>query len=113
MSEKTPWADLTSAQRLDVVLLAVDELEREGRDATASQVAMRINRTHQMEMAGWGNNSRRNGLRRMSTATRVTPAITALRNRGLVRMCRRTDGYSGSADMTTPEGDERVRELKE
>lgn len=104
-----PWAELSSPERLDAVLLAVAELNEECSRASAGAVALRVSRDHEMEMAGWGKNARRNGLRRMSTATRVTPAITALRGkRGLL-----ASGWDdGPVDVLTVAGEERVRELR-
>lgn len=107
-----PWADLTSAERLDAVLLAVAELEAEERVAHAGAVAQRVDRVHEMELAGWGSNGHHNGMRRMSTATRVTPALTALRNRGLINLTTRRDWQSGTADAPTSAGWQRVRELR-
>lgn len=108
-----PWADLTSAERLDAVLLAVAAIEnRDREDATGNTIAFEVNRTHRIEMPRHGNHGRGNVARRMSEATRVTPAITALRKRGLTRLVRRLDGRSGSSDILTPEGKARVRKLR-
>lgn len=107
-----PWVELSSAERLDAVLLAVAELDDEERTAHAGAVADRVNRRHGMDLAAMGRNGRCNGMRRMSTATRVTPAITALRNRGLLALTRRIDEMSGTADAPTREGWKRVRELR-
>lgn len=111
-TNKKPWADLSSAERLDVVLLAVADLEMKGHTTSAGAIALEVSGHHEMDLAGWGKNSTRNGLRRMSTATRVTPAITALRKRGLLTHCSRRDDLSGSADTLTIAGIRRVKELR-
>jgi hypothetical protein len=107
-----PWADLTSAERLDAILLAVDALERAGRDATGNSIAYEVGKTHPMRYPRSGNHGRGNVARQMSHATRVTPGITALRNRGLLWLCSRMDGWSGSADVLTDAGEERVRQIR-
>lgn len=43
-------------------------------------------------------------------AQQVIPVITALRVRGLIRMERRPDGLSGTADAITPAGRKLLRE---
>lgn len=106
------WAELSSAERLDAVLLAIAELCDERRTSHAAAVALRVSREHPMALADWGKAGRGNGLRRMSTATRVTPAIMGLRKRGLVVSERRLDGYSGGQDAPTEAGWARVRELR-
>jgi broad specificity phosphatase PhoE len=108
-----PWAELSSAERLDAILLAVHELDEAswGR-AHAGAVAQKVGSTHPMDLAGWGKNGHSNGLRRMSLATRVTPGITALRRRGLLVYGERSDGMSGGCDHLTAAGQARVRELR-
>jgi hypothetical protein len=108
-----PWAELSSAERLDAILLAVEELndERWG-SAHAAAVAMRVQREHEMELPRMGRNGRANGMKRPSMAVRVTPGITMLRRRGLLTYTSRSDGYSGGADCTTATGERRVAELR-
>lgn len=109
MSDQTPWADLTSAQRLDAILLVVADA-RLG-EATAGHIAMHM--PHPMDLAAYGRHGGgRPTMRRMSTATRVTPGITALRKRGLLDQVPRRDGLSGTADVLTKAGRERVQELR-
>jgi hypothetical protein len=101
-----PWSDLSSAERLDAILLAVHECEERG--ATAGYIAHAVAQRHPMANPRY---SMRGRGRQVSAATRVTPGITALRKRGLIGLAPRPDGLSGTADCLTPEGDTRVREL--
>jgi glycerate-2-kinase len=102
-----PWAELSSAERLDAILLAVHELNaaRHG-TATAAAVAIQVGGEHRMELTQYSRTGRR-----MNDAVRVTPGITVLRKRGLLTWARRYDGLSGSADALTAAGFKRVREL--
>lgn len=107
-----PWANLTSNERLDAVLLAVAELNEESSDATGNAIAYHVEARHPMAQPRHGNHGTGNVARAMSMATRVTPAITALRKRGLLTFWRRTDGLSGTADWLTEDGKKRVAELR-
>lgn len=53
-----------------------------------------------------GNHGTGNVARQMAVATRVTPALTGLRSRGLVTFGRRPDGRSGTAYQLTDAGRE-------
>lgn len=112
MSRGTPWAELSSGARLEAIMLAVDELTAAGKDATGNAIACEVGRRHAMKQPRHGNHGRGNVARAMAPATRVTPGITALRNRGLLGLTSRMDGWSGSADVLTPAGREFVRELR-
>lgn len=104
-----PWADLSSGERLDAIMLAVDAIQRKRtpwRDATASAIAIVIEREHAMERPHFRK-------RQMSTSVRVTPGITALRNRGLITYRERLSGDSGGCDVLTDAGERRVAELRE
>lgn len=108
-----PWAELSSAERLDAILMAVDALDEERWGcATGNAIAYRVGIRHAMEYPRSGNHGSGNVARQMSHATRVTPGITALRNRGLLTFGRRSDGLSGTADHLTRAGEARVRELR-
>lgn len=100
-----PWADLSSAERLDAILVAMYLHEkRTDRGARAGRVALEVMRVHPMKMPRFAG---RPG-RQMSEATRVTPGIVALRNRGLIASERGDDGLW---DRLTEAGLARVREL--
>lgn len=108
------WVDMTSAERLDAILLAVHEIAEgrgNGRDAHAAHVAIVVGSSHAMPRPRSGNHGSGNVARQMSMATRVTPGITALRNRGLLTYAQRLDGWSGGCDILTTAGKARVREL--
>jgi DNA-binding MarR family transcriptional regulator len=72
----------------------------------AAQIAHALGKRHGRP----GNHGRGNTTRLMSPATRVTPAITALRKRGFIRFTERPDGLSGTADYITDEGRKALRE---
>jgi hypothetical protein len=97
-----PWDDLSSAERLDAILLALHAIGAEG--ASAASIAHTVAREHVMRYPRFSHNGKA-----MSTATRVTPGIIALRNRGLIGFTRRPGGRSGTADALTHEGYVRVR----
>lgn len=103
------WVELSSAERLDAILLAVHAIERSRGDATAGAIANHIGREHPMESP---NYSRRGRGRQVSTATRVTPGITVLRKRGLLQYRERMSGVSGGCDALTAAGSARVRDLR-
>jgi hypothetical protein len=109
-----PWAELSSAERMDAVLLAVAALEGEAGAAPAASVAHHVQAVmgHEMVPPRHGNHGRGNVARRMNDAVRVTPAITALRAKGLITFGRRPDGMSGTADRLTAQGRARVAELR-
>lgn len=107
-----PWKELTSAERMDAVLLAVAEVAGREGGATASAVAVKVQEEHRFGETKRGNHGTGNTTRRMNDAVRVTPAITALRSRGLITFGERPDGLSGTADRLTAAGRERVRELR-
>lgn len=85
-------------ERMQQVIDAMRRLEAEHPRRTAftpNEIADAVEPP--LAMAGYGNNSRKNGLRRMALATRITPALTSLRNQGVVEFGPRDDGYSGTA----------------
>lgn len=99
-----PWDDLSSRERLDAILLAVHKIAQ-GRDgATAAHIAQVVAGEHVMRYPRFSHNGKA-----MSTATRVTPGIIALRNRGLIGFAYRPGGRSGTADALTAKGWVRVR----
>lgn len=104
------WDELSSDERLDAVLWAVGELDFG--TATGNAVAYKVHSVHRMRATRYGNHGSGNVARAMSQATRVTPALTALRRRGLLTWCERRDGLSGSCDTPTTLGRERLRELR-
>lgn len=108
-----PWVDMSSAERLDAVLLAVHRVnDRDYGNAHGNAVAYEVMAMgHEMQPPRHGNHGHGNVARAMAPATRVTPALTALRNRGLLQAWGRMDGWSGSADYVTAKGQERVVEL--
>lgn len=95
------WENLTSEERLDAILRALDEKDRA---LSAAQVAHAVAQRHPMKLPTWGKNGHGNGLRRPSLAVRVTPGIIRLRERGLIVMTVRPDGRSGTADVITDAG---------
>lgn len=101
-----PWAELSSAERKDAILLAVSRL-RYG-DAFGNAIAYEVAREHPMQNPRHGNHSAGNVARAMALATRVTPGITALRRDGLLTFVTRRDGLTGSCDVLTAAGRERV-----
>lgn len=68
---------------------------------SAGGIALRIGG---LKLPRTGNHGSGNVSRQMSMATRVTPGITALRNRGLIQHAARPDQLSGSADKITEDG---------
>lgn len=103
-----PWADLTSAERLDAILIAVRDIEsgrERWRDATASAIAMVIGKRHPMTLPHFRK-------RQASTSVRVIPGITALRNRGLLQYRERLSGMSGGCDALTDAGRAHLSKLK-
>lgn len=103
-----PWDSLTSAERLDAVLLAVGELADELKDPTGSEIAYRVWLAHPIRRPRSGGDPSLE----MSDETRITPAMTALRRHGLIGTTSRTDGLSGSGDWPTERGRARIAELK-
>lgn len=107
-----PWAELSSPERLDAILLAVHRLdEARWASATGNAIAAAVDSEHWMKRPRGGNHGTGNVLRAMSLATRVTPGITALRKRELLTFGSRSDGLSGTCDHLTTAGQARVREL--
>lgn len=105
-----PWAELSSPERLDAILLAVHELdEARWGSAHAAVVAHKVSGVHAMEQIEFSGRGNRGKV--ASAATRVTPGITALRRRGMLRYGQRSDGLSGGCDHLTTAGQARVREL--
>lgn len=98
-----PWDDLSSGERLDAILLALHTIGAEG--ASAAHIALVVAQEHVMRYPRLSHNGKA-----MSTATRVTPGIIALRKRGLIGLTRRPDGRSGSADSLTRLGYARIRQ---
>lgn len=104
----TAWADLSSAARMDAILLAVYDITSEGRGgATAAAIGQHVSSRHPMRSPRMSHNGKA-----MSLATRVTPGITALRGRGLLSWARRPGDRSGTADALTVAGRARVREIQ-
>lgn len=104
-----PWDDLSSRERLDAILLAVHKIGAQGRDgATGAHIAQVVAREHVMRYPRMSHNGKA-----MSTATRVTPGIISLRNRGLIGFARRPGGRTGTADALTRLGYERVRRAEQ
>lgn len=97
-----PWDDLSSRERLDAIVLALHAIGGEG--GSAATIAHVVGREHAMRYPRFSHHGKQ-----LSTATRVTPGITALRKRGLIGMTRRPDGRSGTADSLTHLGYLRVR----
>lgn len=98
-----PWDDLSSAERLDAILLAVHKIGGLYGGATAAHIAQVVAHNHVMRYPRFSHNGKA-----MSTATRVTPGIIALRNRGLIGFAKRPGGRTGTADALTPLGGERI-----
>lgn len=101
------WDDLSSRERLDAILLAVHDITTgpvAASGATAAHTAIAVARHHTMRYPRLSHHGKA-----MSTATRVTPGIIALRNRGLIGFAYRPGGRTGTADALTAKGWVRVR----